>query len=371
MKKRTTKKKTVQERDPLMDHMRSDREKQASSGSFKGKLERYLDLIHRKGIQKLTVMIIPHTEKKIFNIHLNLYSVTVGLFSLLLIMVVSIVSLVGKSGESIEYYDMGLTNSQFNVQSTKIADEIIPLHELVAKYTNTIAQLYLKMDGSQEDLAGQGGDSRAVLEQEVADLQDIINECRELGDACDQTLTDDILRRVIFLSSQDNQSLNRAVDLSEKILAELKTREKQNLLKNTPSIWPVQGYILAPFGWQVDPIRGRKIFLQGIEIGTVPGTGVVATAPGTVSDVGFNDDYGLHMWITHRFGMKTFYAYLDRVNVSTGDRVTKGDLVGYTGKRDDFPVSALYYEVHVGTVAYNPHAFLNHLQDQWLIKPNH
>lgn len=357
--------------DPLLEHLRSTEENSRYESGWRAKLNQLLGKIHRRGLQKLTIMVIPHTEKKIINLHVNLYSVTLGMFALFWIVVISIISLVGKSGESIEFYDMGLTNSQFNIQSTKIAEEIIPLHELINNYSNTIAELYLKMDGDQEDLSGQGGDAQAVLDNEVQDLQSLIQQCRELGDECDQKLTDDILRRVIYLSSQDNQSLNRAVDLSEKILSELKTREKQNLLKNTPSIWPVRGYIISPFGWKIDPVRGQKVFMQGIEIGATQGSEVVAAAPGTISDVGYDDQYGLYLWINHRFGIKTFYAHLDRITISAGDRVAKGDVIGFVGKSGNIPVSMLYYEVHVGTVAYNPHAFLNHLQDQWLIKPNH
>jgi len=74
--------------------------------------------------------------------------------------------------------------------------------------------------------------------------------------------------------------------------------------------------------------------------------------------------------VTHKFGIRTFYGHLDRVKIAKGDKINRGQLLGHTGKSGNTAVSMLYYEVHVGTVAYNPHAFLNHLQDQWLIKPN-
>lgn len=338
---------------------------------WKAELRRALSRIHKWGMQKLTIMVIPHTEKKIFNIHPNLYQMTGAIAVLIVVLVISVISLVGKSGESIEFYDMGLTNSQFNLQSIKIAEEIIPLHNVINNYTNTIAKLYLKMDGDPELLSGQGGDVQAVMGQEVESLNELINRCRELGDGCNQELTDEILRRVIYLSSNDNQSLSRAVEITDRIIAELKTGEKQNLLKNTPGIWPVVGYLRTPFGEQNDPIRGKRVFHQGIEIGALPGSDVLATAPGIVTEVGVDERFGLYIWIQHRFGIRTFYAHLDRARVSAGDRVSRSDVIGAVGKSGNAPDSMLYYEVHVGTVAYNPHAFLNHLQDQWLIKPNH
>lgn len=332
-------------------------------------IRRILTVIHKRGSQKLTIMVIPHTERKILNMHLSLYSVSALLITLILVSAVSIMSLVGKSGEAIEYYDIGLTNSQFNIQSVKIAEEILPLHDLVERYSNTIADLYVKLDGKEGDVDGQGGVAQAVIGNEIQELRRLMNECREKGEDCEQSTIDHILQRVIFLSAQDNQSLNRAVELSDKILDELKTKEKQNLLKNTPTIWPVNGYVISPFGWQTDPLRGKHIFRQGMEIGALPGTEIKATAPGEVMDVRYDETYGLSVWIKHRFGIKTYYAHMDRVNVTINDRVSKGEVIGYAGKSGNAPISMLYYEVHVGTVAYNPLSFLNHLQDQWLIKP--
>lgn len=333
---------------------------------------RFLDLrdrIHKKGRERLTIMIIPHTEKQIFNLHVSLYTISIGAAVLVLVLLVSILTLVGKSGEDIQYYDMGLTNSQFNVQTTRMAEEMIPLHNIIQKYANTISELYYKLDGDAPEEA-QGGAASALISGELEQLRTLVEDCKKLADDCDQARTEEILRRVIYLSRQDNQNLRRAVQLSDKILAQLKTREKKNLLKNTPSIWPVKGYVLSPYGWQVDPQRGKKIFRPGIEIGTFPGSEVVATAPGQISKIDFNAELGLHIWVEHRFGMRTLYAHLDRAAVSRGDTVQKAQLIGYAGKTGMTAVPVLYYEVHVGTVAYNPYAFLNHIQDEWLNQKN-
>ncbi len=329
----------------------------------------FIARVHKRGRERLTIMVIPHTEKQILNLHVSVYAVTITAGILLAIMLVSVVSLVGKSGEDIQLYDMGLTNSQFNIQGTRMAEEMIPLHEIITRYSNTIAELYVKLDGPEQEVAGQGGAAQAVLDTEVKELQKLIAQCKAKGDQCDQHLTEEILRRVIFLSKQDNHNLKRSVELSDKILSELKTREKQNLLRHTPSIWPTRGYLMNPYGWQIDTFLGKRVFRRGIDIGASTGTEVVATAPGVITSIGFDKTYGLHIWIGHRYGMKTLYAHLDRAKVAIGDKVNKGQVIGQVGRTGSTPVSKLYYEVHVGTVAYNPHSFLNHLQDQWLTQP--
>ncbi len=350
----------------------TDQRSSSSGDTFRSRMaQKFQDLlstIQRKGRQRLTIMMIPHTEKKILNLHVNMYTVSLSLAVLFVVMVFSIVSLVGKSGEDIEFYDMGLTNSQFNIQSTRMADEMIPLHEMIQRYTGTIAELYLRLDGEESEVLGQGGVAQSILDDEIQELQTLVEQCKSLGDNCNQKLTEEILRRITYLSRQDNQNLEKALELSTRILEELKSREKQNLLKNTPSIWPVQGYLYSPFGWQMDQLRGKEVFRQGVEIGALPGAEVYATAPGKVTEIVYNDTFGLSLWISHRYGIKTFYAHLDRIKVATGDRVKKGDVIGFVGQSGEMPLPMLYYEVHVGTVPYNPHAFLNHIQDQWLIK---
>ncbi|HMU84626.1 MAG TPA: M23 family metallopeptidase [Leptospiraceae bacterium] len=336
---------------------------------FRTRFEEIRERIHKKGRERITIMVIPHTEKQIFNLHVNLYAVVTAVAVVTVVLGVSILTLAGKSGEDIQNYDMGLTNSQFNVQTTRMAEEMVPLHNLIQTYSNTIAELYFKLDGDAPGEA-QGGAASAVLGQEIESLRSLVEECKKLGEDCDQGRTEEILRRVIFLSRQDNQNLRRAVELSDKILAQLKTKEKRNLLKNTPSIWPVKGYVLSAYGWQVDSLRGRKVFRPGMEIGALPGSEVVATAPGIVERVDYTPELGLHMWVSHRFGMQTLYAHLDRVVVPKDEKVQKGQLIAYSGKTGMTSVPMLYYEVHVGTVAYNPYAFLNHIQDEWLNPKN-
>ncbi|MCB1320322.1 MAG: M23 family metallopeptidase [Leptospiraceae bacterium] len=336
---------------------------------LKNRLADFLQEVHIRGKERLTIMVIPHTEKKTLNLHVSLYTISISVLTLGLVLTISIISLVGKRGGDTRYYDMGLTNSQFNLQSVKMAEEIIPLHQLINRYTNTISDLYVKLDDDEHNVMGQGGVAQHVVDDEIENLQELIQRCREQGEDCDQDLTEEILRRVLYISEQDNHNLRRSVEISEKILAELNTREKQNLLENTPGIWPTHGYLLSPYGWQTDAFEGREVFRRGIEIGALPGTEVYATAPGEIEDIRFDEQYGLQILVRHRFGIQTYYAHLDRTRVRKGDQVERGQVIGHVGKSGIAPVYKLYYEVHVGSVAYNPHAFLNHMQDQWLIQP--
>ncbi|MCB1175325.1 MAG: M23 family metallopeptidase [Leptospiraceae bacterium] len=353
----------------LEDHEQRQQKRQSRWQSFQLWLQDWLEYIHERGRERLTVMVIPHTEKKILTLHVSLYTIAATILIVLIVLFASVFNLIGKSGKEIQFYDMGLSNSQFNLQSMQMAEEMIPLHELILNYSSTIADMYLKLDGQADIVEGQGGAAQAVTLAEVEKLKAMLQECRSAGEACSQQLTEDILQKVILLSEQDNLNLRRSIELSEKILAELKTPAKKNLLQNTPSIWPTNGYLKLPYGLHVDPFEGREKFVRGITIGTLPGTEVYATAPGVVSNIAFDTERGLQVSVKHRYGILTYYANLDRVRVKEGDKVDKGQVIAYSGNSGLCDGYQLYYEVHVGTVAYNPHAFLNHLRDQWLIQP--
>lgn len=337
---------------------------------FKTRFIELLNFIHLKGRSRLMIMVIPHNEKKIFNLHVTLYALASGIAVVLVILAISVVSLVDQSGEDIQFYDMGMTNSQFNLQSIRMAEESIPLHETIRKYTGTIAEMHARLTENSENFA-KGGAAVEVIDKELNNLRTTVEECKELGDDCDQKQTEEILQRVLFLSRQDNENLKQSIQLSEEIIEKLKTDEMQNLLENTPNLWPTEGYIKTPYGSQTDAMIGKPVFKQGIEIATYPGSAVVATAPGKVTEINYSDTYGLYVWIEHPFGMKTFYGHLDRVDVREGDRLKKGHKLGLAGRTGAASTTMVYYELHVGTVAYNPGAFLNYLQEQWLNPQNH
>lgn len=326
--------------------------------------------IHRKGRERITIMIVPHTESNILNLHISNYALfgTAGVIFVFLI--ASLITIINRSAETIQFYDMGLTNSQFHIQSSRLADEIIPLHERISIYTNTIASIHTRLSGRPDDLPARGGVAEQMVEREIQDLSAMIEQCKQAGEQCEQHRIEGILRRSLYLSILDNEKLKQAIDITDKIIEDLNTPEKQHLLKITPNIWPVRGSIAVPYGSRFDAHRGNGQPLRGVWFHATPGAEVFATAPGKVTEISYNKQFGLYMWVEHPVGIRTFYANLDRVTVNAGDQIEKGQVIGTVGRSANPASNMLYYEIHIGTVAYNPHAFLNHLQSLWLNPQN-
>jgi murein DD-endopeptidase MepM/ murein hydrolase activator NlpD len=126
-------------------------------------------------------------------------------------------------------------------------------------------------------------------------------------------------------------------------------------LAATPSIWPAHGYFTSGFGMRRSPFNYNVMeFHYGIDIAGPHGSYIYATADGRVAFAGYRGGYGYLVIINHGYGFETYYAHLSGVNVSAGQWVSRGQVVGFMGRTGNVTGTHLHYEVHVNGVAVNP-----------------
>jgi murein DD-endopeptidase MepM/ murein hydrolase activator NlpD len=135
-------------------------------------------------------------------------------------------------------------------------------------------------------------------------------------------------------------------------------KDQSTLLASTPSTWPVRGYLSAVFGNRKDPFTGQPDFHSGIDISTPRGTKVHAPADGVVVSCRRQGGYGNAIIIDHQHGIVTRYAHLDGFNVRPGQRVRRGDVIGFVGSTGKSTAPHLHYEVWVRDQAQNPIQFI-------------
>jgi murein DD-endopeptidase MepM/ murein hydrolase activator NlpD len=135
-------------------------------------------------------------------------------------------------------------------------------------------------------------------------------------------------------------------------------QDQRQMLASTPSIWPVRGYLSEGFGNRKDPFTGMPDFHPGIDISTPRGTKVVAPADGVVVFTGKKGGYGNAIVIDHGYGIVTRYAHLDGFNVRPGQRVRRGDVIGFVGNTGRSTAPHLHYEVWVNDQTRNPVQFI-------------
>jgi murein DD-endopeptidase MepM/ murein hydrolase activator NlpD len=129
-----------------------------------------------------------------------------------------------------------------------------------------------------------------------------------------------------------------------------------------PSIWPVDGRLMGPFGHRIDPFSGEGAFHRGVDISAGTGTPVRATADGVVVFSSFESGFGRLVVIDHGGGLQTYYAHLSRFLAFAGQEVRRGDRIGEVGSSGRVTAPHLHYEVHMAGNAVNPYTYLDKAQ---------
>ncbi len=131
-------------------------------------------------------------------------------------------------------------------------------------------------------------------------------------------------------------------------------REKQNILASTPSIWPTEGFISSRFGWRKSPFSEKREKHNGLDIVAKVGTPIYAPANGFVALADVNNGYGNNVALNHGGGITTRYAHMEKYVVKKGQRVKRGELIGYVGNTGRSSGPHLHYEVLLNGVHVNP-----------------
>jgi murein DD-endopeptidase MepM/ murein hydrolase activator NlpD len=127
---------------------------------------------------------------------------------------------------------------------------------------------------------------------------------------------------------------------------------------SAPDIWPVEGQITGSFGERIDPFNGEGAFHSGVDIASSYGQPVVAPADGVVDFADVMGGYGRAIMIDHGRGITTRYGHLARFAVVVGQRVHRGDVIGYVGESGRSTGPHLHYEVRINDTPVNPHKYL-------------
>ncbi len=148
----------------------------------------------------------------------------------------------------------------------------------------------------------------------------------------------DVLTRQIYIQSK---SYDEVFDLAKK---------KTELLASIPAIQPISNKdltrIASGFGYRIHPIYKTQIFHEGIDFTAPSGTPIYATGNGIAEVVEpMGRGYGNNIIINHGFGYETLYGHMSKFNVRQGQRVKRGDVIGFVGSTGSSTGPHVHYEV--------------------------
>jgi len=124
---------------------------------------------------------------------------------------------------------------------------------------------------------------------------------------------------------------------------------------SVPSRMPLaDARMTSDYGMRTHPVLGGRRAHKGIDLAAPTGTPVYATADGIVGRANWFSSYGLYVQIEHGAKLETRYAHMSKLAVADGQRVKKGDLIGYVGTTGRSTGPHLHYEVRIDGQAVNP-----------------
>ncbi|MCO5238547.1 MAG: M23 family metallopeptidase [Chitinophagaceae bacterium] len=127
-------------------------------------------------------------------------------------------------------------------------------------------------------------------------------------------------------------------------------RDKEKMLAATPAIQPVSNKdlkrVASGFGYRIDPVYKTVKLHAGLDFAAPQGTPIYATADGVVRLAGnTGNGYGNHVIINHGYGYETLYGHQYRIKAKVGQRVKRGELIGWVGNTGKSTGPHLHYEV--------------------------
>ncbi|MEO5646831.1 MAG: M23 family metallopeptidase [Chitinophagaceae bacterium] len=130
-------------------------------------------------------------------------------------------------------------------------------------------------------------------------------------------------------------------------------------LASIPAIQPLSNKnlnrIASGFGMRIDPVYGTPKMHKGLDFTAPQGTPVYATGDGIVTLAGYSDaGYGNHIMVNHGYGYETLYGHLVRIKIRNGQKVKRGEVIGWVGSTGKSTGPHCHYEVHINGHAVNP-----------------
>lgn len=136
-------------------------------------------------------------------------------------------------------------------------------------------------------------------------------------------------------------------------------RNKEEMLACIPAIQPISNNNLkrtaSGWGWRIHPIYKIRKFHFGMDFTAPTGTEIYATGDGTIEILETSKrGYGNKIVVNHGFGYRTLYAHMNKFNVRKGQKVKRGDVIGFVGNTGLSTAPHLHYEVSLNRKKVNP-----------------
>ncbi|MGM9619110.1 MAG: murein hydrolase activator EnvC family protein [Oscillospiraceae bacterium] len=267
---------------------------------------------------------------------------------------------------TVSYWSVLFNVSDFAELLSALDDvgEVMEADQRVFDGMRRLRQEIQEKKATLEESLQEAQEQKKLLEQKRQELQSQMAEAAELVNQLSQDK--DTYLKLLQAEEKEASSIDAQIRQMQQQLA--------NSGNNTPAatyggyIWPVttSKRISSPFGSRINPVTGRAETHKGVDIAGVGYTSkVLAAKAGTVIISQKGSSYGNYVVISHGTGNTTLYAHLSQRNVSVGDVVSQGDVIGITGSTGNSTGPHLHFEITENGSRIDPLTYLTDYIKAW------
>lgn len=234
-----------------------------------------------------------------------------------------------------------------------------PKEKILQQQNKSLKDKYYDLSDELKSLLEQ----MKELEKRDNDVYRAIFEATPIPDSARAKELENKLEIASVENMKDNQLVSSISTTLNNLSSRIKTQQKsydviaglvknkEQLLSHTPAIQPVSNKdlnrIASGFGYRIDPVYKTVKFHAGLDFAAPQGTPIYATADGTLTTSGSTGNgYGNHVVIDHGYGYETLYGHMVRVKFSAGQKVKRGEIIGWVGSTGKSTGPHCHYEVH-------------------------
>jgi len=271
-----------------------------------------IKLLIKKAFTPITIMLIPHTDRKALQVKVP----SVGVFASVILWFIGTVYVFSVAVDALEYNRMKESLNYYSGQFSEMRKTMTSLKNAEAEFRRIFSFKTKERVLENIDTSDNGSIDMENLKEQIKLTMESIGEIKD------------------YLSQQ------------------------RDLYMSKPKGWPVDGQVSSSYGYRLHPKTGARDFHSGMDIAADPGLPVKATADGIVSYAGWSGGSGNLVALEHGFGFSTFFAHNRLVAVKVGQKVKRGDILGYVGSTGNSTGPHLHYEVWKEGKALDPITFI-------------
>ncbi|MDH5203166.1 MAG: M23 family metallopeptidase [Nitrospirota bacterium] len=271
-----------------------------------------IKIVLKKAFTPVTIMLIPHSNTKPFNLKVP----SIGVFISIILWFIGTVYVFSVAVDTFEYHDMKRKLNYYSQQFLEVDSTISALK---------------KAENEFKKLFSLGSKEKIIENVDTSDSGSI-----------------------------DIENLKEQIKKTMETVGEIKDylRLQKDIYLATPMGLPVAGNITSSYGKREHPRSGKEDLHTGLDISSGSGSPVRSTADGIVSFSGWSGGSGNFVVLEHGFGFSTCYAHNKMNTVRVGQKVNRGDVIGYVGSTGNTTGPHVHYEVWKDGRSVNPHAYI-------------